>query len=202
MRVERGRRAWVRMTAIQGQPEPELARIEPAGNAAVLGRATAAPGLVLGGRDARPTVPCDGFPAFGSARSGGFERARGAAASGSRLAAGTGRPARALTRRAAAGSSFASPLARPEGRAGAKDAPRITRERDRLAEEIADYQETGQVGRLPSVRLNRSRPRNQTSFSRKPGKLAFRPLGFGRTNTRAPESTSGFAPAPRLAPLP
>ena len=39
---------------------------------------------------------------------------------------------------------------------------------------------------------------NQTSLCSKPGKLAFGPLGFGTTKTRASPMVSGFAPAPPL----
>jgi hypothetical protein len=40
--------------------------------------------------------------------------------------------------------------------------------------------------------------RNHRSFEAKPGKLALRPLGLGRTNTRAPWIRSGFTPGPDL----
>src|SRR5262249_31644390 len=49
----------------------------------------------------------------------------------------------------------------------------------------------------PSQRRNAS---NQTSLCWKPGKLAFSPLGFGRTNVGAPASRSGLAPGPGVAP--
>ena len=42
------------------------------------------------------------------------------------------------------------------------------------------------------------RASNQMTFFAKPGKLAFRPLGFGTTNTRAPAMRSGLGPAPSL----
>src|SRR6186713_1467067 len=45
---------------------------------------------------------------------------------------------------------------------------------------------------------NRRSASNQTSLWENPGKLAFKPLGLGTTNTRAPASVSRFAPAPPL----
>jgi hypothetical protein len=55
------------------------------------------------------------------------------------------------------------------------------------------------VRALTLASAHRASRRNHTSLSRKPGNAAFRPLGLGTTNTRAPATTSGLGPGPGLA---
>src|SRR5919201_4205776 len=61
------------------------------------------------------------------------------------------------------------------------------------------FERLPRLGAAHTRSAHRLSRRYHTSLSANPGYAAFRPLGFGTTNTAASPMRSGFGPAPGLA---